>query len=636
MPPNIKDVGSIDTLSSIPSSNIPYSNATDDETIVELLLQLGGTVDADGVPTIQWKTAQAKLRQSGILEEDSRVKDFCREMKKLSQTNDDISYTHFRRIALINVSFLKQIAENDLVISDFARFSDELQYLLDSVKSKTQGENAQYIPALADANPDQLGLAFCSIHGQFFETGDSRAPFTIQSTSKPTMMAIAIEQLGKEKLSEWVGVAPSGRAFNDATLLPDGRPFNPMVNAGALMTCAVVASAHPALCGYADFPIGDQKERSKELLEEILMPVWKALSGDGIVGDVGFDELAFLGERSTNDTNFALAYLMRRKTGLPKPVTLETMLDFYFRSCSIEMTAAAMSVVAATLANGGLNPVSGKQVLSSETVRQVLSSLVMSGMYDAAGEFFVKIGAPAKSGVSGCVMVVIPRIGGYCVFSPRLDQYGHSVRGVAFAEALTSTFNFHAFDAVGTHCSKLDPRRTSDQSQEKAIHRLRWAIKVGDKRALKFAKLLKWVSIYVSRANPDDDDAYHAIQNAYYSVTRSHVEHEELALLAETVGGLIVEDHGQTMDLDKMDDLMALIKSNAADLDDIQKDFILEIAMAVAHTSKDEYNQTEPPLIRRICVALNIPTSMLPLKWKELPQVNTSRRFFLTNLAVDI
>jgi len=613
----------------------PLNITIEDESIVELMLQLGGTINGEGSAIIDWQTVQAKLQHNGILEEDSRVKEFCREMKKLSHTQKEISYVDFRRAGLINVSFLKRIAEGDWIISDFARFSEELQYLLDSVRENTEGETAQYIPSLRDANPDQLGLGFCSIHGQLFESGDSRAPFTIQSTSKPTMMAIAIEKLGKEKLNEWVGVAPSGRAFNDATLLPDGRPFNPMVNSGALMTCAVVASAYPALCGFADIPVGDHKERSKELLEDILLPVWKALSGDGIVGEVGFDEVAFLGERSTSDNNFALAYLMRGKTGLPKPVTLETMLDFYFRSCSIEMTAAAMSVVAATLANGGLNPVSGKQVLSSETVRQVLSSLVMSGMYDAAGEFFVKIGAPAKSGVSGCVMVVIPRVGGYCVFSPRLDQFGHSVRGVAFAEALTSTFNFHAFDAVGTHCSKLDPRQSSDRSQEKAINRLRWAIKVGDKRAQKFANLLKWVGVYVSWENMDNIDVYKGIQDAYYSVTRSRVERDELIAFADTIGGLFDHETEPSV-MDVMDDLVTLIKQNASDLDDIQKDFILEMAMSVALCNKVEVIPSEPSLVERICVALGIPTSMLPLKWTELQKMDTCRRFFLTNLSIDI
>jgi len=129
-----------------------------------------------------------------------------------------------------------------------------------------------------------------------------------------------------------------------------------------------------------------------------------------------------------------------------------------------------MSAVAATLANGGQCSMTGRRVFSSEMVRQVLSSMVLSGMHDAAGDFNVKIGAPAKSGVSGCIMVVIPSVGGYCLFSPRLDEYGDSpVRGVAFAEALHSTFRSHAFDTVGSLVTKEDPHFSSNKKHASEI-----------------------------------------------------------------------------------------------------------------------------------------------------------------------
>jgi glutaminase len=345
-----------------------------DLSILELMMQFGGTVNSQGKPIILWTSIQKKLSSNGILVSDNRINAFCDAIKSTKQ----LTYAQFRGAALHNIAFLKAIADGQLKIQDFEAFSQKLQYLFETVDSIHDGETAQYIPTLRDADPDQYGLAFTSVQGQFFETGDSRSPFSIQSVSKPIMMALALEQLGLDGLSKWVGVSPSGRAFNDSALLPDGRPFNPMVNAGAIMTSAVVASLSPELC--SDNAIGSQQERAEELMTKVLLPTWNQLSGDGAVGSIGFDRDTFLAERSTGDTNFSLGHILRLKMGLPDKVSMELMMDFYFRSCSLKATCATLSVVAATLANGGKCPTTGKQVMSSETVRNLLSSMVLSGM----------------------------------------------------------------------------------------------------------------------------------------------------------------------------------------------------------------------------------------------------------------
>lgn len=354
---------------------IKTSPQLNDSSLLHLMMALGGSRNGEGKPITSWTNVQRKLADSGILATDLRVKDFCDAIK----SRETASFEQFQSAALNNVAFLKAVADKQLAICDFASFSDKLQYLFEKVEPLRDGLNAQYIPTLRDADPDQYGMAFTSIDGQFFEAGDSRSPFTIQSVSKPIMMGLAMEKLSLQELEKWVGVSPSGRPFNDAALLPDGRPFNPMVNTGAMMTSAVVASAHPDMC-ISDFPDGEHGERSQHLMEEVLCPNWSQLSGNGIVGEIGFDHETFLGERRTGDTNVSLARLMRDKTGLPDPVSLETMLDFYFRQCSLEATCAIMSVVAATLANGGNCPLTGKQVFSSATVRHMLSSMVLTGM----------------------------------------------------------------------------------------------------------------------------------------------------------------------------------------------------------------------------------------------------------------
>lgn len=345
-----------------------------DSSIFELMIKFGGSVDSQGTPGISWTNIQRTLSSHGILVSDNRVRAFCDEIKSIKV----LSYEHFRTAALQNIAFLKATAEGQLTIQDFEVFSEKLQYLFENVESIEDGKTAQYIPTLRDADPNQYGLAFLSVEGQFFETGDSRNPFSIQSVSKPIMMSLALEQIGLDGLSKWVGVAPSGRAFNDSDLLSDGRPFNPMVNAGAILTSAIVASLSPELC--SDTPIGEEQEHAEQLMHDVLLPAWNELSGNGAVGEIGFDRKTFLAERATGDTNFSLGHILRLKMGLPDPVSLEQMMDFYFRSCSLEGTCATLSVVAATLANGGKCPVTGKQVMSSETVRNVLSSMVLSGM----------------------------------------------------------------------------------------------------------------------------------------------------------------------------------------------------------------------------------------------------------------
>lgn len=468
----------------------------------DVMIKLGGQAKNNGETVVITKASlRACLRDMGILPDDYRIRPCLEQLAQFSE-NQKLSYDDFLKAALQNAAFLKKLANRELAIVNFSLFASRLNYVLDTVRPIETGKCADYIPTLKQADPNKLGLAFCSIDGQFYETGDSRTPFSIQSCSKSIMLALALENVGVEDFNKWVGVSPSGRAFNHASLLPDGRPFNPMINAGAIMTSAVVASAFPEACIQAnENPEGPEKVRARNLLEDILVPMWSAMSGQGIVGDIGFDEETFLCERATGDNNYSLAYLMRGKTGLPEPVKLETMMDLYFRSCSIEATAATLSVVAATLANGGKCPLTGRQVIAPDTVRLVLSCMVLSGMYDAAGDFYLKIGAPAKSGVSGCVMVVIPSLGGYCVFSPRLDSFGHSARGVAFCENLHSVFRFHAFDTVGSWTSKEDPQYSSDQKHQKEIEDIRWALSIGDQEAMGFAELLKLTAVYVGWAD---------------------------------------------------------------------------------------------------------------------------------------
>lgn len=302
-----------------------------------------------------------------------------------------------------------------------------LHGLLADLAPDASGAVADYIPALAAADPDRFGIALCTADGAVYTAGDHAARFTIQSMSKPFTYALALEDLGLGGVDERIGVEPTGDAFNSISLEPGtGRPRNPMVNAGAIAATSLVQ--------------GDREARILEL--------YSRCAGRPLA----VDEATSTGERETGDRNRALAYLLRA-AGIveeePGPV-----VDAYFRQCSIEIDCVDGARMAATLAAGGIEPGGSTRILGAEHVQRVLSVMAMCGMYDAAGDWMVDVGLPAKSGVAGGVIAVLPGQLGLCVFSPRLDAVGNSVRGVAACERLSRELSLHAFDvARASHAS---------------------------------------------------------------------------------------------------------------------------------------------------------------------------------------
>ena len=284
--------------------------------------------------------------------------------------------------------------------------------------------------------------------------------FCVQSCCKPINYCLALEEHGEEKVHAHIGREPSGVGFNELKLNAEGKPHNPMINAGAIMCCSLV---RPQL------DIADRFD--------FVMDRWRALAGGT---KAGFSNPTYLSERATADRNFALGYHMQERKAFPKGTNLVETLEFYFQCCSIEQTCESMSVVAATLANGGVCPLTGEQVLNPHTVQSCLSLMSSCGMYDFSGEFAFTIGLPAKSGVAGAVMVVVPNVLGVVIWSPRLDRVGNSVRGIAFCRGLVERFNFHAFDILTGLSEKTDPRRNRTQQASDELVALIWAASKGD------------------------------------------------------------------------------------------------------------------------------------------------------------
>ena len=285
--------------------------------------------------------------------------------------------------------------------------------------SDFSGAVADYIPELSKANPAHFGIALATIDGHVYEAGDCAVEFTIQSISKAFVFALALELVGAERVEATVGVEPSGEAFNSIRLTADNRPFNPMVNAGAIACSGLIHSVD----GAGAF------ERVRDALSRF--------AGR----ELGVDEAVFASERATGDRNRAIAYLLRNYSVVQGDVS--EVLDVYFRQCSILVTARDLAVMAATLANRGVNPVTNRQVVTPYAVARTLSVMTSSGMYDYAGEWVYRVGIPAKSGVGGGIVAALPGQLGLGTFSPLLDSHGNSVRGLKVCEALSSHFQLH-------------------------------------------------------------------------------------------------------------------------------------------------------------------------------------------------
>lgn len=322
-----------------------------------------------------------------------------------------------------------------------APLRETLRELHDKYARLNDGTVASYIPELAKMNPNWFGISVATVDGQSFDVGDYKQAFTIQSVSKAFTFGLALEDHGREHVLSKVGVEPTGEAFN-AIVLDEkfNRPFNPMVNAGAIATADLIKGA--------DFP-----ERVNRMLR-----MFSRYAGR----DVHVDNSVYMSERATGHRNRAIAHLMLNFGMVSSKV--EEALELYFQQCSILVTCHDLAVMGATLANGGVNPFTGQRALPCEYVKNVLSIMYSCGMYDYAGEWAYSVGIPAKSGVGGGIVAVVPGQIGIGIFSPPLDAKGNSVRGVKVCEELSRRFGLHSFDCGGAGeslAAQLKPQRQS-------------------------------------------------------------------------------------------------------------------------------------------------------------------------------
>lgn len=302
-------------------------------------------------------------------------------------------------------------------------------------RDETAGDVAGYIPMLAQADPALFAVSVAEINGGLHTAGDVAVEFSIQSISKAFVYALVCDALGHEQVLDRVGVNNTGLAFNSvvAIELNDGHPMNPMVNAGALATTALMPGASPA----------EQWEAVRIGLSAF---AGRQLQLDGEV---------YQSEVTTNQRNRAIAQLLESYARID--VDPLAVVDVYTKQCSLRVTAKDLAVMAATLADGGVNPLTGERVVSPTVSRDTLAVLAACGLYERSGEWLFEIGLPGKSGVAGGIMTVSPGKAGIGVFSPPLDSAGNSVRGQLATAYLSRALGLNIFASTAYAATEGGP-----------------------------------------------------------------------------------------------------------------------------------------------------------------------------------
>lgn len=319
---------------------------------------------------------------------------------------------------------------------------DYLHEVTDACMASTEGEPASYIPELASADPDRFGLALATLDGTVYAVGDSDVEFTLQSISKAFVYGLAVSERGLDAVLEKIDVEPSGDPYDELSLeTGTGRPSNPMINAGAI-------TAHTLI------------EPGSEGRFEKIRAHLSALAGR----ELSVDERVWRSELETSDRNLSIAHMLRTHKIVTEPA--QDVISDYSRQCSILVTTRDLAVMAATLANGGVQPLTGERIYAASTVRHLLSVMLTCGMYDSAGDWASAVGIPAKSGVGGGIIGTLPGQVGIATFSPRLDRHGNSVRGVEAFERLSQEMGLHLMSVAPPARAVLHSTRVEGEGED--------------------------------------------------------------------------------------------------------------------------------------------------------------------------
>jgi glutaminase len=298
-----------------------------------------------------------------------------------------------------------------------------VQEAYDKFKGDARGKNADYIPELAKVDSKLFGIAIVTTDNQTIAVGDTKTAFSIQSIAKVFSLALAMQEQGAEKVFQKIGSEPTGRPFNSPLAVVDmpTHSANPLVNAGAIATVSLISGASPT-------------EKWNKILS-----FYGRVAGEKL----SLIDAVYKSEAATNTGNKALSYLLAKYDRIYADPFQS--VDVYTKECSVGVNALQLARMGATLANGGKNPSTGEQVIKAENVPEILSAMMMAGLYDGSGGWAWHVGLPAKSGVGGGMVSVVPGKGAIAVFAPPLDEAGNSVKGQEVIQYVVNRLDYNIF-----------------------------------------------------------------------------------------------------------------------------------------------------------------------------------------------
>lgn len=300
-----------------------------------------------------------------------------------------------------------------------ATVTQALEEALKRFASNHHGKNASYIPYLASVPSQLFGISIMFCDGTHAEVGDTDYEFAIESISKVFTLAHVLDEYSPQTLRSKIGCDPTGEPFNSVVALElhKGRPLNPFVNAGAMATVSLIKAENP------------------QVRWEKIQATYNAFAGR----ELSVNEKVYKSEAASNQHNRGIAWLLQ-SYGYMYADPME-VCAVYTRQCSVSITCQDLVTMGVTLANGGVNPLTGKRVLEAKNVAPILSEMTLNGLYDTTGDWYYKVGLPGKSGVGGGILAVVPGVCAIAAFAPPLDVAGNSVRGQLAAEYLSRTLN---------------------------------------------------------------------------------------------------------------------------------------------------------------------------------------------------
>ena len=323
-------------------------------------------------------------------------------------------------VSLFSFSVLFSATSFAQTAPDYARLIEQAHQ---KYKSNNDGKVADYIPALASYSPNNFAITIATVDGKIYQVGDVNKPFPMESLSKVFTMALAMEQHGPQVVLDKLGANATGMPFNSglAVELTKGAPENPLVNAGAMSTVSLIEAK-------------DKTDRWNKILDNL--NVWADAT-------LTVNEPVYKSEMETNQHNQALAKLMESYNSFYG--NTDDAVEIYTRQCSVDITVEKLAKMGAVLANKGKSPFNGKQLLNEKYVPQVLAEMAIAGLYDGSGKWLYTVGIPAKSGVGGGMVAVVPGKYAIAVYSPPLDEAGNSVRAQQTIEYVAEATQANVF-----------------------------------------------------------------------------------------------------------------------------------------------------------------------------------------------